>query len=190
MYVQFTDHNYIFLDTVSAEQLQADYVFEVVDNPPTYNPMFYKIRKTNARTWQEDEEGRLIAEYDIIPLSLSGSKQRLKDLVTQKRWEVMTGGMTLPNDVRIGTDIDDQNRITSVVTNASLAGLDDTDTVDFKAESGWVTVTISEIKAMAGALGQFVQACYTAEKAHHQAIDMLDTVEELAQYDPTQGWPE
>lgn len=116
-------------------------------------------------------------------------KARLTDAATARRWDVMTGGLTLPNGIAVGTTIDDQNRITSVVANAELAGLTDADEVDFKATSGWVRISIAQIKGIAGAIGQFVQACYSAERAHHEAIAKLATAEQMAQYDVTQGWP-
>ncbi|GAA0238156.1 hypothetical protein GCM10009125_28770 [Castellaniella daejeonensis] len=110
---------------------------------------------------------------------------------TAKRWEVMTGGITLQTGVRVGTSIDDQNRITSVVANAALAGLQDTDEVDFKAETGWVRVTVADVKQIAGAIGQFVQACYTAERVHHDAIAALpDDRAAIEGYDVSAGWPE
>ena len=100
----------------------------------------------------------------------------------------MTGGMEV-GGVQVGTTIDDQNRITSVVANAALAGLTDADEVDFKTSSGWVRITIGQVKAMAGAIGQFVQACYTAERAHHEAIDLLATPEQINAYNVNTGWP-
>lgn len=109
---------------------------------------------------------------------------------TAMRWRVMTGGITLPSGVRVGTTIDDQNRITSVVANASLAGLSDDDEVDFKSESGWVRVTVAQVKQIAGAVGLFVQACYSAERAHHDAIEALgDDRAALDAYDVSIGWP-
>lgn len=109
---------------------------------------------------------------------------------TAMRWEVMTGGITLPGGVRVGTSIDDQNRITSVVANAALAGLSDADEVDFKAESGWVRITVADVKQIAGSIGQFVQGCYTAERTHHDAIAALpDDRAAIESYDVTTGWP-
>ncbi|MGS1116862.1 DUF4376 domain-containing protein [Castellaniella sp. UC4442_H9] len=109
---------------------------------------------------------------------------------TAKRWEVMTGGITLPSGVRVGTSIDDQNRITSVVANAALAGLSDADEVDFKAESGWVRITVADVKQIAGSIGQFVQGCYTAERTHHDAIAALPADRAaIESYDITTGWP-
>lgn len=114
--------------------------------------------------------------------------EELKAQTTALRWRVMTGGIDI-GGVSVGTTIDDQNRITSVVANAALTGLTDADEVNFKASSGWVRVTIGQIKAMAGAIGQHVQACYTAERTHHEAIDLLSTPEQMNTYDVNSGWP-
>jgi hypothetical protein len=123
-------------------------------------------------------------------MTLEEARQATLDAATDKRWAVMTGGVTLPSGVVVGTTIDDQNRITSVVANAALAGLQDTDEVDFKAASGWVRITIGDIKSIAGVIGQFVQDCYTAERIHHDAIGELpDDRAVIEVYDVTTGWP-
>lgn len=121
--------------------------------------------------------------------------QALKAQITQKRWEVETGGITLPNGVHVATGIDDQNRITSVVANAERAGVVE---VDFKAPSGWIRITLAELQAVAVAVALHVQACFSAERAHHEAIDALaqlhaedaDALQSSLQaYDIEQGWP-
>lgn len=121
--------------------------------------------------------------------SIEELRAQVQQAATDKRWEVMTGGLTLPGGIEVGTTIDDQNRITSVVANAALAGLTDADEVDFKATSGWVRISIGQVKAIAGAIGQFVQACYSAERAHHDAIAALSTRQKLEDYDVNIGWP-
>ena len=78
--------------------------------------------------------------------------------VSAKRWAVETGGAT------VGTTIDDQNRITSVIANAQLAGVA---SVDFKAQSGWVTLSLTQMQGIAAAIALHVQACFSAERAHH-----------------------
>lgn len=119
--------------------------------------------------------------------------ESLKEEVTALRWQHETGGLTLPSGVRVPTGIEDQNRITSVITNAQLAGVEK---VDFKAVNGWVTVTVQELQAIAAAIAVHVQACFTAERVHHEAIDALATQyegdalqEAMAAYDTEQGWP-
>ena len=120
---------------------------------------------------------------------------QLKAIVTAFRWQVETGGITLPTGVRVATGIDDQNRITSVVANAERAGLDE---VDFKAAEGWAKVTLAELQAIATAVARHVQACFSAERAHHDAIDALTAQHKedpealqaaLDDYDEAQGWP-
>lgn len=118
----------------------------------------------------------------------------LKEIVTRYRWEVETGGITLPGGVRIATAIDDQNRITSVVANAERSGVV---SVDFKAASGWVSVTVPELQEIAAAIARHVQACFTAERQHHEAIDAIAQIADpaerqaaLDEYDESQGWPQ
>lgn len=119
----------------------------------------------------------------------------MKTAVTAKRWQVETGGITLPAGVHVATGIDDQNRITSVIANARLAGLD---SVSFKAASGWVTLTLAELEGVAAAIAMHVQACFSAERAHHEAIDALEQLHAddpeglqhaLEAYDTEHGWP-
>ena len=119
--------------------------------------------------------------------------QKLKSIVTAFRWEVETGGITLAAGVRVATGIDDQNRITSVVANAERAGLEE---VDFKAAEGWAKVTLAELQAIATAVALHVQACFSAERTHHEAIDALALIADpqerqaaLDAYDESQGWP-
>lgn len=129
------------------------------------------------------------------PASAAVTLEQVKDAVTYKRWEVETGGVTLPTGVHVATGIDDQNRITSVITNAELAGVE---VVDFKAASGWVSITVAELKAVAAAIALHVQQCFTAERVHHEAIDALEQLhaddaqalqQALEAYDLEQGWP-
>lgn len=117
----------------------------------------------------------------------------VKEKITRFRWEVETGGITLPGGMKVATALDDQNRITTVVANARLAGLEQ---VKFKAASGWVTLTMEEVEGIAAAIAQHVQACFTAECAHHDAIDAIALIPDPAErqaalddYDETLGWP-
>lgn len=117
---------------------------------------------------------------------LADAKSSLKQQATALRWERETGGITLPGGVRVGTSIEDQNRITSVIANAQLAGVS---TVDFKAATGWATLTLAEVQAIAAAIAAHVQACFSAERVHHEAIDALADLAAVQAYDITAGWP-
>ncbi len=117
----------------------------------------------------------------------------LKEIVTRYRWEVETGGITLPSGIRVATALDDQNRITTVVANARIAGLE---TVEFKAESGWATLSLEEVEGVAAAIAKHVQACFAAERRHHQAIDAIALIADPAErqaaldaYNEAEDWP-
>lgn len=159
---------------------------------PSYESITHSVREMKpviSSKGQWEQQWELVSlSAEEVATNISAAKDRLKESATSQRWKVMTGGITL-NNISTGTDIDDQNRITSVVANASLVGLSDTDTVDFKSASGWITVTIGEIKGIAGAIGRHVQDCYTVERTHHESIDLLSTPEEVKNYDVTTGWP-
>lgn len=117
--------------------------------------------------------------------TLAERKDLLKAAVTEKRWEIEEGGVGLPDGTRILTAKTDQNRITSVVVNAQLAGIA---SVDFKAETGWMTLSLDQITGIAGAVARHVQACFSAERVHHDAIALLDAVT-IETYDVEAGWP-
>ena len=140
------------------------------------------------RLWDEYEAW--LAAGNTIPLpedtrTLSEIKQQLIAAATALRWEKETGGIEL-SGVRVGTTLDDQNRISGVLSAIALGGLVK---VDFKAQNGWVRLTASEIQGIAQYISAHVQACFSAERVHHEAIENLASAEDLAVYDVTQSWP-
>lgn len=128
------------------------------------------------------------AEQDgeISPPSLVYLQAQVKKAVTSTRWQRETGGITLANGMTILTAKDDQSRVNEALTNMERYGLA---SVDFKATSGWIAASYDDVKAIGAAMTVHVQACFTAEKDHHAAIDALDSVDAVANYDYTVGWP-
>lgn len=128
-------------------------------------------------------------EFDVVDgVPVLTAKQRRLDLkaaATAKRWSVETGGITLPNGLEVHTAKDDQDRITSTIAGMAAVGIA---SVDFKAASGWTTLTLDDLRTVRAAIALHVQACFSAERAHHEAIDAL-TDAELDAYDISQGWP-
>lgn len=173
---------------LTKEQWREQGYLPVHYDQPEYDAALQRVSLKPQSEWAIETK-RVVAAYEIHEIPIEQIRDTKLQEATDMRWQVMTGGITLPNGISNGTDIDDQNRITSVVANAELAGLTDSDEVDFKAASGWVRITIAGVKTIAGAIGQFVQACYTAERTHHEAIAALETPEEIAAYDIEVGWP-
>lgn len=171
-----------------------DYAWVFPAPQPAFDPITQSVREIAPTLSSKGKYEQQWEVYELDPAQVDenivAAKAGLIEAATSKRWDVMTGGISLPGGMQVGTTIDDQNRITSVVANAALAGLTDADEVDFKAESGWVRITIGQVKQIAGAIGQFVQACYSAERTHHEAIALLSTPAEINAYDVNSGWPE
>ena len=132
--------------------------------------------------------GWLLVDGVLVPpdspppaVTLDDAKQRLRERASALRWQHETGGIDI-GGVRVLTSIEDQNRIASALIGAPA-------TLDFKAESGWVTLALAELQAIAAATTAHVQACFTAERAHHEAIDALASLEAAQAYDVEAGWP-
>lgn len=120
-----------------------------------------------------------------LDLTLEERRARLKDAVTAQRWLVETGGITLAGGVRVKTGIEDQTRIAQVVQGMEANGYTD---VPFKAESGWLPLTLVQMNALLKAIASHVRACFEAERAHHEAIDALDA-SAIENYDVLANWP-
>lgn len=157
---------------------------------PEYDPFAQGVREvdpvlTGLGTYEQAWE-----VYDLEPeqveVNIVAVKERLIEAATAKRWAVETGGMVLPGGVQIATTTEDQNRITSVIANAERAGVL---SVDFKASSGWISLSLDELKGIADAIALHVQACFTAERTHHETIALLTTAQDVKDYDVNENWP-
>ena len=165
--------------------------YEVVFPAPA--PPFDPVTQTAVEvTPERTSKGVLEQRWTVTQLpqeqiteNYAALRQSRMDAVTALRWAKETGGLTLPNGTKIATATADQNRITTVITNAQLAGVS---AVDFKAASGWVTLTIAEVQGIAAAIALHVQACFSAERAHHEAIAVMAAAD-LKTYDISTGWP-
>ena len=121
------------------------------------------------------------------PPTLDELKTLLVTRATAHRWNVETGGISLPNGARVATSKDDQDRITSVLVNAQTAGIE---SIEFKAVSGWLSLTLPELRGVVTAVALHVQACFSAERQHHEAIAALTTLADAQSYDLSTDWPQ
>ena len=156
-------------------------LYLVREQPPAYDPLTHTL----ALAGVELVEGIYHARYVLTQLPPDQVRASLLQAVSAKRWAVETGGLALPGGAVVGTTIDDQNRITSVIANAQLAGVV---SVNFKAQSGWVTLSLEHMRGIAAAIALHVQACFSAERAHHEAIAAASDAD-LYGYDINAGWP-
>lgn len=162
------------------DERNAAGLFTLAEDRPAHNPLTHALVQGDI----EQHDDAWVRRWLAVPLGLLEQRANLTAAVTNLRWQHETGGITVGGIV-VGTTIDDQNRITSVVANAQTAGVA---SVDFKAASGWVTLTVAQVQAIAAAIALHVQACFSAERAHHEALASTPD-DELLAYDVEAGWP-
>lgn len=102
------------------------------------------------------------------------------------RYAVETGGISAGN-VSIATDRESQAMLTGAWVRMQQAP----DLwVDWKGDDGWSRIDKATVDVLAAAVGDHVQACFTAERVHAEAVIALpDDVAIIDGYDFSQGWP-
>ena len=104
-----------------------------------------------------------------------------------KRYVIETGGIVVAGAV-IRTDRESQALIAGAFNAVQQ---DPAKTIDWKAADGtWVHLNATQIAAIAAAVADHVQACFSAERAHAEALAQLDTVAGLIAHDLESGWPQ
>ncbi|GAB6035450.1 hypothetical protein JCM15519_38820 [Fundidesulfovibrio butyratiphilus] len=123
------------------------------------------------------------------PLSLPDARSTRKEDVAALRRQKVDGGV-LYQGALIGTDDDD--RATLQGAESYLAKKPAGATVNWRAKGGttWIVLDLVAVQALGVAVGDFVQACFDAEKIHCSALDALASSEEVLAYDISTGWPE
>lgn len=156
----------------------------LTEEPAANGPMIpegvvplYDIQSTRSNQaplvygWTEDDGYDVPSfVYEITEDTFfSNYKNELKERARVKRKQVEQGGITL-NDTRIGTSIEDQNRISNMVTSLNLVPT--MEIIDFEASPGnWISLPREMGLQIGAALASHVQACFTWCKGVHDQID-------------------
>lgn len=118
-----------------------------------------------------------IANGDTLePPSLDYLRAQLKSALAAHRWQVETGGVALPDGSRILTDRESQAQLTSAFQTLTQPFVGE---IEWKAAEGWVTVTEPELRPIAQAVAQHVQACFKAERQVSEQIEAAEGAEAL-----------
>ncbi len=113
-----------------------------------------------------------------------GKTNRLSELAAY-RYAQETAGITL-NGTMIRTGLESQAKINGAW---SAAQMNPAILIDWKGGNGWGQIDAAMIAVIAGAVASHVQACFSNERFHAEAIGALETVEAVQAYDFTTGWP-
>lgn len=124
-------------------------------------------------------------DAELVTARLNRARDKLKMLSKAKRTEIEKSGLEI-GGIQLKTSVEDQNRITSIITNAEFASIE---SVDFKSESGWVVLSLDQIKGLAGAIASHIQKCFSVNKAIDTKIDTdINTQEDIDNFDINQEW--
>lgn len=84
-------------------------------------------------------------------------KAKLTERVTIIHAQELDKGVTLPNGIKLLTTLEDRAMVSAMQTTLSINP--EMATIDFKADSGWVTLTREDGLAVYAALNAFITAC-------------------------------
>lgn len=110
--------------------------------------------------------------------------QKLADLA-DLRWRMETSGIIL-NGVPVATD--DRSKLL-ILGKRTKAAADPDMTFQWKAPTGFVTLTAAQMLAIADAVEAHVQGCFTREGVLAAQVEAATTLAELGAIDITSGWP-
>ncbi len=136
--------------------------------------------------WIETRDESGAGTGKLVPPSIDSIRAQLLTEVSDMRRRVEGGGIVLPSGAVILTGLDDQNRVSAALTSMERFNIS---AIDFKAASGWVKLTVAELSGIGAAIAAHVQNCFSAERAHHEAIAAQTDLDALAGYDTSHGWP-
>lgn len=132
---------------------------------------------------QSQRLGALKSNYEVAAAQWRETL-RLQDPVAHLadyRWQKETGGLTLTTGPRIRTDRISQSQMTSTLT--ALAEQMVPEPVQWKAESGWVSMTRVQLKAAATEVANHVSKCFQAEEMVALDIEEDPTIDVEAAFD-------
>lgn len=130
-----------------------------------------------ATGWAYDN-GKFAAP--VVPVQ---SADALKVRIAERRWQQVQAG-TNADGIHLDTSDTSQVKITGAALEATL---DSTYSCDWKAADGsWVTLSATQILAIARAMRAYIQACYDREKALSEEVDAGAFTDAMLD----EGWPD
>jgi hypothetical protein len=140
---------------------------------PSYNS---KIEYPHGPFW-DFSTGKAIGTFQVLPTPIDLIKNTLKSKVSEIRWRKETAGMI--TNVQ-GTDVfvDTSREMRDVFVQKYIL-MNDNETVQWKFNSGWFTLTKTEINSIAVAIANHIQTQFDWEVSKNAQIDVCTTAQEL-----------
>lgn len=149
----------------------------------TYDARYYD--KTGSIVSFDDETDACTVTPTTQLKSLSDLKDIRKAQLAATRYEHEIGGLTL-NGVAFGTDREDQAMVTGALVAFDAGAITE---IKWKSADGFVTLDATAFVAVATAVADHVQACFSNEANLVTSIDACETANEVLAVDLDSGWP-
>lgn len=134
-----------------------------------------------------DDQYYFVNEIDAAPYIINTPKsvEQVRQLkasqVSSSRYDKEVAGITLPDGTKVLTDRQTQATITSALVRIQRKP---DQLIDWKGVEGWVQLNKEAVEAIADAIGDHVQTCFTAEKVKLDQLAALTEFEDLVAFDP------
>lgn len=119
------------------------------------------------------------------PRPLAAIKAALAERIAASRYEREIAGI-VAGGIHIATDRQSQAMLSGAV---QIVGRNPAALIDWKGQEGWAQIDKSTVEAIADAVGAHVQACFSAERARHEALAAIADFADLLTFDPTVTLP-
>lgn len=120
------------------------------------------------------------------------TKQMMKNRITAMRKIKAYGGINVGGNV-IDTDIVSQSTISGALISlekGTNGNFNFPTSIEWKTKDGkFVTLNYAAMESVAASVTLHIEMCFSAENAHHMAIDAIVDVDSANNYDYNTGWP-
>lgn len=179
----------MFVDSTGKRiSIDAQITIEGVTYANLRDPAIREIAQVTeiADPVRENEQYYFVNEIDVEPYVINTPKsvEQVKQLkmaeISAARYAKETSGVALPDGSIVATDRQTQATITSALVRLQRKP---TELIDWKGEAGWVKLDKATVELIADAIGDHVQACFTAEKAKLDALELLTEFSDIIAFD-------
>lgn len=147
-------------------------IYEARVIQPDYNK---KIEYPHGPFWEFTNIAT--GTFQLLPLPLDQAKYYVKTLVSENRYNYEIKGINITiqaQQVFITTD-----RSQRAVFYESYLMMNDNETINWKFQNNWVTLTKPELSTIVQAIASHVQGAFDWEKNKHQEIDNCPSLQVL-----------
>lgn len=148
-------------------------IYQAEENKPSFNEM---IEYLEGPRWTI-EDNVAYANYEKKDLPIENARQHFRNLAASERFKKETSGFYYNlngNDVKIYTERDERH---AYIQQLLLMG--ETQTVNWKFDTGWQVITRNDLQSIVFAGIQHIQDAFDWEKNICALIDAAQTKEEL-----------